>query len=618
MRKLIFVLFSTIALALAGCSGSDNTLYGDVDGPGGTADVATLTLLTSSPQMPSDGTADATITALVRDENNNVLPDVSVIFTASSGSLTAPVNAITNESGIVTAVLSTAGDPTNRAITVTAEAGDAGATVIVNVIGTALLINGPSSLPLGQTGSYNVVLTDAGGTGIAGSTVTLSSSAGNGLSATEVATDAAGQADFTITANAGGSDTLTASALGLQSTLTVSVSDDTFRFTAPATNTEIPLNTNQSVTVEWQVGGADVPDGSQVSFSTTRGVLTPADGEVTTTGGNATIQVQAANAGPAVITATNAAGTSTQLAVEFVATEPETLELQADPFTLATNEQSAITAIVRDASGNLVKNQTIVFSLDDVTGGSLTVAQAQTNSLGRAQTFYNSSSTTSASNGVIVTATVQGTAVSDTVNLTVAQREVFISVGTGNEIFEENSAQYRKEWVVQVTDAQGNGVGDVDVSLSVLSARYWEGTRVWNGVIWDTPHVPPEGCQDEDALTGDPNYDRNGILDPGEDFNQSGNIEAGNRALVAAQGGGNTVTTDGNGFALVNVFWPQDHAYWLEVRLEASAAVQGTEFAKSATFLLEGAAEDFSDEGTAPPGFVSPFGIDQNCATWDF
>jgi len=298
---------------------------------------------------------------------------------------------------------------------------------------------------------------------------------------------------------------------------------------------------------------------------------------------------------------------------------PAVLELQADPFTLATNDQSAITAVVRDASGNLVKNQTVVFSLADVTGGSLSVAQARTNSLGRAQTFYNSSSTTSASNGVEITATVQGSPlVTDTVNLTVAQRELFVSIGTGNSISEPNTAQYSKEWVVQVTDAQGNGVDLVDVSLSVLSVRYWEGNRFATADGWGTDAQPALGCQDEDTLTGDPSYDRNGILDPGEDNNGSTRIEAGNIAAVVAQGGGSTLTTDENGFGLVNVFWPQEFAYWLEVTLEASTTVQGTEFAESTTFVLEGLAADFNDPDISPPGVVSPFGTDGSCESWDF
>jgi hypothetical protein len=213
------------------------------------------------------------------------------------------------------------------------------------------------------------------------------------LSQTLLTTDSDGQASFTYTANTGGNDTLTATALGLQATLVVNVSDDVFAFTVPVAGTEIPLNTPQSVTVHWEDAGGNVV-GDTVTFTTTRGTLTSGTA-ITDASGNATVSVSATNAGPAVLTATNALGTSTTLNIEFVATDPETLELQANPFTVPTNDQSTITAIVRDPNGNLVKKQTVSFSLTDVTGGSLSVAQAETNSQGRAQTFYTARSTTS-------------------------------------------------------------------------------------------------------------------------------------------------------------------------------------------------------------------------------
>jgi len=633
MRKLKLLSAIITAALLSACSGgSDNTLT--LDGallPGAPlpADVATVTLLTSNPQIPSDGTADATITALVRDSDNTVMADVAVIFNANSGSLVVNQPIVTNASGVVTATLSTAGDPTNRIITVTATATAATGgtpiqdTVDVNVVGTSLVINGPPSLPLGDTGTYNVVLTDAGGNGIANTLVDITSATGNGISQSPLLTDAAGQASFVLSANAAGADTLNADALGLQAVKDVDVSADVFAFTAPPAETEIDLGADQDVTVNWQTGGGPVV-GGQVTFTTTRGALVPVDGVAITDGsGNATVTVSATNAGPAVITATNADDTSTQLGVEFIATTPATLELQADPFTVATTEQSAITAIVRDANGNLVKNQTVSFVLTDVTGGFLSVAQAVTNSQGRAQTFYTASSTTSQVDGVQIDATVQGAPlVTDLVNLTVAQREVFISIGTGNEIFEPNTAQYRKEWVVQVTGIDGVGVDLVEVTFSILSEKYWDGRRAyvnppgsWQTIRGDQA-LPLEGCEDEDI------NNRNGILDGGpggpEDRNGNGEIEAGNIATAVAQptyGEGNTLTTDVNGFGVIDVYWPQEYAYWMDVTLEARTSVQGTEFAASTTFALPGLAEDFTNENIGPPGEDSPFGTDGFCAT---
>jgi hypothetical protein len=604
MLNLRNTLFTLTAILLSACGGGDNTIVGQGGGLGPVIEIGSLTLITSQPQILSDGSDSATLTAIVRDANNNTVESVPVVFSASSGSLTVSNPAVTDAGGSVTASLSTPSNFQNRTITVTATADSFSDTVNVDVTGTSLLINGPTSLPLGDVGNYNVVMTDAGGNGISGQSVDVTSGNGNAVSATPLTTDVAGQASFMLTANASGADTLTATGLGLTANLTVSVSSDQFAFTAPAADTEIPLNTPQAFTVQWLVGGAPVADGSQISFSSTRGTVSAAT--AATTGGNASITVSATNAGPAVVTATNTDGTSTQIIVEFVATIPAEIELQASPFTVGPQEQSALTAIVRDAAGNLVKNQVVTFTLDDVTGGSLSVAQGVTNSQGRAQSFYTSSTQTSASDGVVVTAAVQGTALNDSVSLTVAERELFISIGTGNSIEEPNVAQYRVEYVVQVTDAQGSGVPDVTVQFSLLSQNYRKGFRVWNGTNWATTVTAV--CPDEDV-------NNNGILDPAEDANGSLLLEAGNIAAVSVQGiGGGTLTTDANGFGFIDIFYPQEYAYYLEAELTATASVAGTEFAEPTTFVLTGAAADFNSENIAPPGVVSPFGVSNTCA----
>lgn len=638
MGKLKFLVTIAAAAFLAACSGGNDNSLVNAGGAGGVvASVASVTALTSRPTIESDGSQNATITALVRDDNNNVMSNVPVLFSANSGSLILGTQIVTDDNGIVTATLSPGGDPTNRTITVSITAGtSAQASVTVDVINTTLLINGPDSLAAGDTSPYTVVLADAGGNGIGGQQVTIASSAGNTLSSTLETTDVDGRATFSLTATANGTDTITVSALGLTSTQTVDVSTDVFAFQlplaapavvppAPATAPEIPLNQGQVIEVLWSDTAGPVV-GQQVTFQTSRGTLTPANGVVTTNvNGIASVTLTSTNAGGATITATNQLNTSTQLGVEFVATVADSLELQADPFTIATDDQSTITAIVRDPNGNLVKGAVVSFNLTDVTNGSISPQQAVTNSQGRAQTFYNSSSTTSQVDGVRVDATVVGTpAATDNVLLTVARRELFIALGTGNEIEEPNTAQYRQEWIVQVTDADGNGVDLVELTVGVLSERYWDGTRVYYSPpgAWLTQigveAVPALGCTDEDV-------NRNGILDvpptvvTTEDFNSSGEIEAGNVATVAPQNPGpnGEVITDANGFAIIDVFWPQDHALWVEVTLEARAAVQGTETRASSTFRLPILASDVSQQNQSPPGINSPFGTDGNCMTDD-
>ena len=67
-----------------------------------------------------------------------------------------------------------------------------------------------------------------------------------------------------------------------------------------------------------------------------------------------------------------------------MATTPASIDVQPSAFAIATGQSSTLVAVVRDAPGNLVKNQTVVFTLVDVTGGTLSVGSAVTDSQGRA------------------------------------------------------------------------------------------------------------------------------------------------------------------------------------------------------------------------------------------
>jgi hypothetical protein len=129
--KMRNLLLSILFLGLAAC-GSDDP-YGGGGGGGGTVGQATqLTVSTSVQSIPSDGTAPATITAFARDASNNLVANVPVTFTATSGGISSSSGS-TNTSGEATATLSTAGDPTVRTITVTATSGSLTATVNVQV-----------------------------------------------------------------------------------------------------------------------------------------------------------------------------------------------------------------------------------------------------------------------------------------------------------------------------------------------------------------------------------------------------------------------------------------------------------------------------------------------------
>jgi hypothetical protein len=604
MRKAGFALVA-LTMLLNACGGSsDNTILRPPDpgsNPGGGPPppmLSAVTLVTSSNQLQSDGALPVDVTARVVDVNNVAVVGVPVSFSADSGVLNV-TQGITNDGGRATASLSTEGDPTNRIINVSAAATSAdgnilSSSVTVTVIGTEISVSGPASLVIGDTATYTFILTDANDDGIFGVPLTINSSLGNTLTADTFTTDAGGQVQVILSADTAGNDTLTVSGLGIEAQQIVTISNDTFTFVTPAPADEIELNTNQEFRVRWTQGGQPVV-GQPIDFSTTRGAFTSPTTDLTDGNGDASVTIASSNAGSATISAGNQNGPSTQLTVEFIATVPDNVTVQADPFNVAPNEQSSITAVVRDAAGNLVKNRNVIFELDDTTGGRLSVGSAITDSQGRAQTFYRASSSTSASDGVTITARVANTNLEDSVSLTVARRELFFTFGTGNTVEEPDPARYRLPFLVQATDAAGNGVAGVSVELSIRTARYLKGYWIADTVSQDWIAVTNVTCDDEDQ-------NRNGLLDPGEDINNNGQIDVGNNATIVP----GVAVTDASGSVLVNIEYAQQFGFWLQVELEARTEVQGTQFSETQSFLLPVLSSDVNNINVSPPGNAVP------------
>ena len=580
--------------------------------PSGSVDITSLELLTDPSQLGSAGNVTATITALVKDENNNLVEGVPVQFSADSGGISV-TQGTTNAAGQATAVLSVAGDNTNRTINVTATAGTLTQTITVDVVGSSLAINGPTSLVQNANGTYTVTLSDSAGTGIGGQVLSVSSANGNTLSATSLTTDSLGRAEFDLTAVNGGADTITLTGLGLTTELPITVSADEFMFIAPTAGTEVNIGDTITATVEYSVNG--VPQvGETINFSTLRGTLSALTA-VTDASGQASVDISSADAGANTITATTASGLSTNVDIEFIATTPASLQLQINPFSVAINEQAAVIATVRDASNNRVKNQTVTFDLEDITGGTLSAGSAVTDSQGRAQIFYNASDIASAANGVTITATVQNLpAVTDQATLTVTGVQAFIALNTGNSIEEPNVTQYVKQFVVQVTDTAGVGVAGVNLTMKVVPADtdlsgnygyykgYWQfdvAANIWVPIYTITNALGAElPCLNEDE-----NF--NGIFDASEvDSNADGVLTPGNVATVSP----GSVVTDASGFAFVNVTYGQDLAAWMDVELIAEANVSGTEARASRIFRLQASATDLANEASTPGVGVSPFG----------
>ncbi|MBL3826296.1 MULTISPECIES: Ig-like domain-containing protein [unclassified Marinobacter] len=613
----VTALLLTLVLAACGGDSGSSSLSGVGGGSGtgdtttdpGTVQVGSIEIVASPVSLDTSTNAQSSITARVKDASGVLLEGVPVSFSATNGGTLAVSQGETDEAGVATATLTTDGDPRNRTVTVTAESGSFSDSVNISISGTSIAIAGPSSISLGASAALRVTLVDADGNGIPNEPINLSTDLGT-LSASTLTTSANGFVDVQLNSGStGGTATVTASAYSGSSTVSTTqnivIAGDSFGFTSPAPNTEVDLNTPQTLTMEWLVNGNPVADGTQIQFSATRGTLDPANGVATTTGGIASIDISSANAGISTITASDPnSGLSADLTFEFVATMPDDINLQATKTQLDFGETSEIIAVIRDADNNLVKNQEVTFSIrEDGSGGSLNSSRDVTDSQGRASTIYQAGANTSGRDGVEIQATVGG-AISDTVTLTVARQALRLAIGTGNEIIEPDTVRYQKDYVAIVTDANGAPVENANIELSVLPTGYIKGSYV--PTIEDTWAISPGNpvfCDAEDV-------NRNGQLDAGEDTNGSMSLEPTNSATTSAS----SIVSATDGSADFSLIYPQSHCNWVRVELTATVRVGGSESVESSEFFLSCAASDLDNTDIPPPGGIEGlYGSAQDC-----
>jgi hypothetical protein len=613
----------------------------------GEPQAASIRLFASSQQLASSGAQSIELSAIAKDNNNNLLEGVTINFASDSGALGKVLDAsgsssnVTGSDGKVAMKLSTQDEPSNRVILVTVTSGDITDSLEIEVVGTTVTLTGSSSLALDDETSYIVNVLDSDGNGVAKTEVAISASKVDEITIpTSVTTDSEGQATVKVTGTVGGTNSIIVTALGATASQDVSVQADSFLFTSFSNgiNTVNPSNTpivpdvslaqTASITLTWMRENAVVSDGKSVSFTTTRGIInvnsaTTVDGEVTAT-------LTSTDAGTALVTFVGsdvvdgeAVELTNQLEFEFFADTAATIKAQASPNSIGPNKQtSTVSVIVKDVNGNLVKNKRIKFVLEDVSGGSIFPATAVTDSSGSASTIYTSNNT-SAKDAVSITAVVEDTpAITDTVNLTVSNRELFISLGTGNELEELGTTDYVKEYSVFVTDAESNAVENVELTVSAIPENYYKGLWVptFDGsdfVLWlalgeGSTNIPgPVYLEKTRCVNEDANFD--GILDDGEDFNGDGKLTPGN--IVSISG---SLITDEDGRSLIKVTYPQSYGQWLDVKLIVSGKVTGSENSTQAIFTLPALIDDVNDEDVTPPsqgiGTRGPFGLSNDCS----
>lgn len=583
-------------------------------GTGAGAVPASIEIFSSAPQVSSSPNSTVSFTVVVKDAQNRTMPTQTVTFSASSGDLSGALPArVTGPAGepITGVTLSPGRDQSNRNIVLTATSGAIQQSATVAVTGSTVSVVGANSVLLGGTTSFSVTARDSAGTGIAGVPVAITSSLGNGLSPSSVVTDSSGTAQFNYLASRSGVDTLSATGLGTSIAKSVAISAEDFSFASPAANSSIAIGSSQPITVRLLSGGVPVA-GRTVTFSTTRGTLS-ASSATTDANGQASTAVSSTTAGPASIGAT--AGTSQALLpVTFVASQAATLVLQANPGAVAPNQsgstanQATLQATVRDASGNPVAGSVVNFTaIADLSNGTISPGSGVTDANGIVSVQFIPGALTTASNGVQIQATVQGSGVSGTTFLTVSGQALFISIGRGALLGQTTDPVYKKEFSVYVTDANGAAVPNKTVTLSVWPDQYGKGVYAVGFLPGGTT---PVWVQSVKAVCANEDVNRNGILDGGEDINGNGKLDPGLPVVVTPA----SVTTDSGGFATFFLQYGKNFATWLNTTISARATAGGTESVQTQTWTTEALAADIGNTAATPAFALSPFGQASSCS----
>lgn len=570
---------------------------------------ASLEFFTSSVQLSSSGSDQIELIAVVKNEQNVLLEGVDVSFSANSGELQI-TQGTTAADGTARATLTSTTNQQNRSITATARTGDFTETLTIDVVGTEVNINGPSSVIINDPVPLTIIVSDSDGTGIPNQTVTLTTLSGM-LSDIAPVTGPTGQVQVNYTASTSGQDVVTASSLNAESSINLTVQQDEFSFSTLPSE-DIPLGDTTDITITWLKEGVAFAGGN-VTFTASRGVIASPN-VVTDANGQATFSIQSNNAGVSSISAEGVDGdgnvVSSRAEIEFIATEPATIIVDATPDSIGPDGQtSTISAVVRDAAGNLVKGQVINFSLDDVNGGSISPNSATTDGSGIATTVYTSNAVSSQDSVVVTGAVASNTDILDTTDLTIGDRAFDITLGTGREIQSPDASSYLKEFAVFVSDANSNPVANATLTVSAtpvkfsLGGTYRKGRWVYDNVndIWVVESLDLSGviCPNEDI-------NANGLLDAGEDTNGDGNLTPGNVAVAS-----NQIITDVNGQATVEIRYPKQFGPWVTIELRVSGQSAGSEASQSQNFTLTVAASDLTDEASPPP--QNPFGQGDSC-----
>ena len=575
-----------------------------------------LSLALSANTLVNGGTSTLLATVTAVDANRIALAGIPVAISVDNNAV-ATVSAITtNASGVVTATIGIGADRSNRSVTVTASSGGLTRSATFVIVGAAL------------SASFSPTV--------------AASSAGNQVEYRLV--------DFTNSAMAAQSITVTAPGLSPITGLTDANGKYVYTYTAPDNPTTLNLvataaGDTKTQVIAVQAVGSTVPNATSVPESAS---LTPT---------------------PSVVSVNTAGSTSNQV------------ELRA---------------LFLGANNQPVQNVRVIFRVDpDETLGKATqvggAVYAYSDATGVARGTFTPGQRSSPTNGVrllacwgtddfdINAACPANRQIANT--LTIASEALSVNIRTNNLIKTGAAGlTYIKEYVVMVVDAAGQAKPDVLITPSIDLTGYFKGFYFWNGSVWqqqitlaNTESYGWNSTMWKSALcnsNGDcnewtaagwnpplaslavpapvlvttpeplcPNEDvnRNGVREAAafsagglapkltgrqEDLNWNGDIDP-RKSDVAIKMVGSP-RTDSSGLAVLQIEYGQSVASWVDYIITVTASgISGTESRARFAGLHYGVgnlpypATAVADEKVAPAFVFSPYGRGAVCTDGD-
>ena len=637
--KILLSLSFFGVMAACGGGGAKSPDTTTPPAPTPTSQVSSLLVQRTVGKIKSDDSDSSKITVTALDKNGGIVNGASIQFSAATGILSPGLVKTDAQGKGAVDFSSGATDIATRTATITASANGVQSQVTVLITGSTIDVTSPvTSLPDNGTSTATLTVTvkDAGGNTAPGIPVALAQIGGGRVSFSPASgnTDSTGQFVATVSGSSPGTATVNISAIGEIRTQVYTVTPtSTTSFNIDEQRLNGNLIANNDLTA-MQIGNSlqiriNAPGIATVAFASTQGSF---NGVGTTTSvpviaGKATATFSSVAAGIASIQVYDPSNPTVStdtltVAITSAVSNAAKITLQAAPNIVAVSlggisSTASVIATVTDAAGNPVGGAAVAFQIVAGTaGGELLSPVVQltsttttgTLSLGQAKVTFTSGSLPSSQGGVKIRASVPGASTTvetqdtDTstattcaicgfdASLTIGGAPASIAIGQPSDFTDSaDKTQYIFPMSVTVSDASGQGVSGITVSLSVFPIA-WSTAASGCTIDADNALINRGTFFNEDA-------DEDFILDSNEDgvrrFYANSALGIGGTTdtkitAPPADGGvlDSTVVTNANGIASFTLTYPKSSALHIIDRIRANTIVQGTETVGELKFRL--------------------------------